>query len=134
MTAGGPITGYGVLEHSSGRAATTELVTALRSSFVIPYDNTGGFTVGAGLANAGPEPASLFATIWDDAWTLLKNETLLLPARGHASFSLPEKFQVTAQKRGVLEFRTTSEATIAGMALRFDPDGRFVAVPNLPDV
>ena len=129
----GRLTGYGVLEHSSGRTLRTELLSELRSSFVLPYDNTDGCGVGVGLVNTGHEAASLAATIWDDDWTVLSHEALSLPARGHASFALSEKFPVTANRHGVLKFHV-SEPTIAGMALRFEPDGRFVTLPNLPDV
>ena len=128
----GPVAGYAAYDSPSAKGVTTELVSVFASSLLLPFDNTEGRRVGVALVNAEESDAALIvATIWDDDWGELGMEELRLPVRGHASFMLADKLRPTADRRGVIEFRTDSGGMMSGLGLRFEPDGRFVVIPRL---
>jgi hypothetical protein len=128
----GPVTGYASFDHLACRGVTVDLVPVFPPAFVLAYDNTEKRKIGVALANADhAAPASIGVTIWDEHWTQLGLEQLTIPASGHASFLLEGRFPVTAGKRGIIEFRAGSEGKVAGLGLRFHPDGSFFMIPTL---
>jgi hypothetical protein len=81
----------------------------------------------------------MVVTLWDERWIQLGLEQIRIPASGHASFLLADKFPLTAAKRGIIEFRAAAGGKVAGLGLRFHQDGCFFAIPTLsrpgpPDV
>ena len=75
-------------------------------------------------------PASVIVTIWNENWDQLAVKGLDLAAGGHTAFLLADKFPVTDARQGI-EFRSAMRSNITGLGLRFDPDGRFVLMPQL---
>ena len=129
----GPVTGYASFDYLASSGVTVDLVPVFPPAFLLAYDNTEKRKIGVALANADPAaPASMVVTIWDERWIQLGLEQLILPASGHASFLLADKFPVTGAKRGILEFRAAEGSKVAGLGLRFHPDGSFFAIPSLP--
>jgi hypothetical protein len=56
-------------------------------------------------------------------------------AGGHASFVLPTQYPVTANKRGTIEFDTTSPGQISVMGMRFTPpNNALTTIPPLANV
>jgi hypothetical protein len=109
-----------------------DLVPVFPPALLLAYDNTEKRKIGVALANADPAaPASMVVTIWDEGWIQLGLEQFILPASGHASFLLADKFPVTGAKRGIIEFRAAEGDKVAGLGLRFHPDGSFFAIPTL---
>lgn len=126
----GPLMGYATFDYWASSGVTTCLLSDFPATFLLLYDHTEGRKVGVALANADhTSRASVAARIWDDSWTPLGAEEVPLPASGHASFLLADKFPVTAGKRGTIEFRGASGERISGLAFRFDADGQFYAIP-----
>jgi SAM-dependent methyltransferase len=128
----GPVAGYASFDYRASSGVTVDLAAVFPPAFLLAYDNTEGRKIGVALANADPAiAASMLVTIWDEGWTQLAVEKLTLPASGHASFLLADKFPVTSAKRGIVEFRAASGGRIAGLGLRFHPDGQFFSIPAL---
>lgn len=127
----GPLTGYAEFEFLSAGKATAEFVSICGPSFLLPYDNTEGRQVGVALVNPDGSAAAVMATIWDSGWAELDGEDIVLPAKGHQSFMLADRFPVTQGKRGVIEFRAGPESEISGLGLQFDTEGRFAVSPRL---
>jgi hypothetical protein len=128
----GPVTGYASFDYLASSGVTVDLVPVFPPAFLLAYDNTEKRKIGVALANADPAvAASMIVTIWDERWTQLGLEQLIIPPSGHVSFLLADKFPVTGAKRGIIEFRAASEGKVAGLGLRFHADGSFFAVPAL---
>jgi len=51
-----------------------------------------------------------------------------LPANGHTSFVLTDRFAVAANRRGTIEFDTPSGGQISALGLRFTENG-FTTIP-----
>jgi SAM-dependent methyltransferase len=128
----GSVTGYASFDYLASSGVTVDLVPVFPPAFLLAYDNTEKRKIGVALANAdSAAPASMVVTIWDEGWIQLDLEQLTIPACGHASFLLADKFPVTGAKRGIIEFRAAAGGKVAGLGLRFHPDGYFFAIPAL---
>lgn len=107
--------------------AVAPMSSIFDKSFVLLYDNTRGFSTGAALVNAHPQTAvSVQAFFRDEAGVVLTEQTISLPPLGHTAFSLPDRFPLTAGKRGSVVFRS-SGMTLSGLGLRFNPSGAFTS-------
>lgn len=71
------------------------------------------------------------ARIYDDAGGLLQTASINLAARGHTSFMLPDKYAVTAGKRGMVEFIVPQSGQISAVGLRAKADGTLTTIPVL---
>ena len=100
------------------------------SGYVVPFDNTNGSATGVALANVSAQALNTALTIRDDTGAVILTDTLALPAMGHASFNLIDRYaSMTAQRRGTLEFRTPSAGQISVLGLRFNATGAFSTIP-----
>jgi hypothetical protein len=107
-------------------------ITTSVSRFVLPFDNTQGFVTSMALINTnGTRVVSVSVVIRDETGTQIATDALVLDPRRHASFTLPDRFPVVANRRGVAEFSSTT-ADLSGLGLRFDPGGAFTSFPAFP--
>jgi len=87
--------------------------------------------MGVAIANLSASSATITATIWDDSGNLLGTQTINIAGSGHTAFVLPNQIALTAGKRGVVQFKSSSTDGIAGLGLRFSPFGTFTSVPTI---
>jgi len=131
----GNITGYAVFRQSISAFDTREAVvpveTRTAGSYVLTFDNTLGFVTGVAVVNTGTQGAFITVTIRDDNGIMLQSGTVPLTALGHTSFNLTDRFPVTAQRRGTVEFQTPAGGGISVLGLRFNPAGAFSTIPLL---
>jgi Viral BACON domain len=130
----GNVSAYSVFGQTIGgpaQEAVVPLETRTASSFVIPFDTTGGYATGVALANASTAAANIPVLIRDDNGALLQSTSLGLAAQGHTSFDLVSRFGVTAQRRGTLEFQTPAGSQVSVLGLRFPPGPAFSTIPAL---
>jgi hypothetical protein len=131
----GPVGGFAIFrstpDFGSPSEGTVPLQTQTPSAIVLPYDDTAGFVMGVALANLSTSSASITATVWDDSGTNLGSQTITIAGSGHTSFVLPTQIPLTAGKRGIVRFQTSSTSGITGLGLRFSPFGTFTSVPTM---
>jgi hypothetical protein len=131
----GSLGGYAVFrstpETGSPSEGTAPLQTQFPSTITLPYDNTGGFTMGVAIANLSTTSADITATIWDDSGNRLGTKTFTIDGSGHQAFVLPNQLTPTARKRGIVRFQSAATSGIAGLGLRFSPFGTFTSVPSM---
>ena len=77
------------------------------------------------------QSASATVTIRDDTGAVILVNTIPMPAQGHTSFNLVERYALTAQKRGTVEFRAPSAGQLSVLGLRFNPTSAFSTIPGL---
>jgi hypothetical protein len=95
-------------------------------------DNLVGYSTGVALVNiAADAQASVTVIMRDENGAEIARDALTVPANGHTSFSLPDRFPVLKGRRGTVEFLTNAPAGITGLGLRFNPSLSFTSVPAI---
>jgi hypothetical protein len=134
MLAPAGIVGSATFRYRTAEGQEPEAVVPMETrkpyAFVLPYDNTAGYTVGVAVANDSDQPAAGIAIILRDAaGRELLTDTISLAARGHAYFTLTNKYPSLAGARGSMELRDLNGGSIAVLGLRFNPAGSFTSIP-----
>ena len=133
----GTIGGFAVFSQATGNAnqeAVVPLENRNASGYIVAFDNTNGSATGVALANISPQTVTSAITIRDDTGAVILSDSITLPALGHASFNLTDRYaSVTAQRRGTLEFRTPGAGQISVLGLRFNASGAFSTIPALAE-
>jgi hypothetical protein len=108
------------------------LETRNAGAYVLTFDNTSGYDTGVALANVSTQPANVTVIIRDDNGNILQSPVLSVPALGHTSFVLVNRFGVAAQRRGTLEFQTPAGGQISVLGIRYyNPTQAFSTIPAL---
>jgi sugar lactone lactonase YvrE len=135
LLANGTIGGFAVFSQAIGNSvqdAEVPLENRNASGYVLPFDNTNGSSSGVALANISPQAVNSAVTIRDDAGAVILSDTIALPAMGHTSFNLADRYaSITAQRRGTLEFRTPATGQISVLGIRCNATGAFSTIPAL---
>jgi hypothetical protein len=129
------VSGFAVFQQRTGfsvQEAVVPLENRGANTYVLAFDNSGGFVTGVALANLSPQPASVPIAVRDEkGGSPILNETITLPGQGHVSFVLSDRFLVTRERRGTIEFRAPDGGSISVLGLRFNPAGSFSTIPAL---
>jgi hypothetical protein len=129
----GSVSGFAIFGYKSGsydQEAVVPLETRSSGSYILWFENTDVLVVGVALANTSAQSVTVDATIRDESGSVIGTGTVSLPAQGHTSFMLPERFLQTARRRGTVEFHTATSGQISVLGLRFNPVS-FTTVPVL---
>ncbi len=143
---GGKVGGTAVFRQTApGRPdfeAAVPLSAVTEKRFRIPFDNMAGYSTGVALMSFGSDsqgevlltPTIVQVEFWNEGGVRLGSGVLTLPFLAHRAFSLADQFPALANKRVVIEFRS-SKNFMAGLGLRFSPGGAFTSLPtlSLPD-
>lgn len=133
VTSSGPVSGFAIFRQrgQDGRDAegTAPLEGSRSSSLVLPFDGTSGFATGVALVNSTSQAVIVNATIRDDNGAQIGLQAVSLPAMGHTSFAVADRFSMTSGRRGIIEFQNQAGGAITGLGLRFSPFGSFTSVP-----
>ncbi len=109
---------------------TVQLVPSLGERSVMPFDNSEGYLTAVALLNENPSDiVGYTATVRDENGTVLATESLGLAERRRETYFLADRFPVTRDRRGTIEF---SGARISVLGLRFNPLGAFTSMPPIP--
>ena len=133
LTTTGDIGGFEIFSWTTfGQEASVPLESRTPNSFVLVFDDTNGLTTGVALASTFGLPVNITATFRDDAGAQIGvPQTISLPAHGHTSFLLPDRFQAAAGKRGMVEFAAPQGQGISVIGLRAKSDGTLTTIPVL---
>ena len=101
------------------------------SSFVLAYDQTGGFATGIAVSNMVGQGASIAVTVRDEIGTTIGTETISLPAHGHTAYMMRDHYAATATGRGTVEFKTPSGGQISTLAFRASAAGTLSTIPSM---
>jgi virginiamycin B lyase len=120
------------LEQAAGKQeAVVSLETRSPAGFVLPFDNTNGYTNGIAVANASSQNTMLDVIIRDSRGTIQLADSIGVGAFGHASFVLTDFFPSTAGEQGTIEFSTRDNGRPIGiLELRFTSTG-FSSIPPI---
>jgi hypothetical protein len=106
--------------------------TRTATAYYLPFDNTGGYYYGVALSNTSDLPAGIDVTIRDAVTgQVVGRDTIELNADGHTQFLLTDRYSVTANARGTVQFSTLYGGQASVIGLRFNPTHAFTTVPTL---
>ncbi len=101
--------------------------------FVMAFDNTAGYVTGVAIVNPSQTvTATVFVTFRDESGNQIQLDSFTMGPLTHTAFSVPEFYPQVADRRGVVEF-STSSAALAGLGLRFNPAGSFTSTSPFSD-
>jgi hypothetical protein len=131
----GFVGGFAVISQAIGNTnqqAEVPLYAGSSADYVVPFDNTNGSATALALANTSAQAVTAAISISDDAGNAILSDTITLPAMGHRSFTLSDRYgSVTAKRRGTLEFTTPSPGLIGVLGLSFNATGAFSTIPTI---
>ena len=105
----------------TGQELGLPVETRNANSYLLAYDHTGEIQTCIGIANLSAIPVSVPLTIRDQNGSVLVNTTISLPANGHTSFDLTDRYGITAGKQGIIQLDTPEFARISVIGLRTAP-------------
>jgi streptogramin lyase len=128
--------GYGVFHYTSPSGVESEGTLAFDGApgpaFLLPYDCTGGLSMGVAAVNTHYGlTTTIDITVVDEAGNSLPGSTLILPAHGHIAFTLTDKLPAVTGHRGYLRFTSREGIAVSGIGIRVNPTGGFTSVPKL---
>ncbi|MGD0200332.1 MAG: hypothetical protein ABSD27_06220 [Bryobacteraceae bacterium] len=130
----GTISGFAVFgwkAASGDQEAVAPLETRNPGSFVLWFDNTGGYATGVALANIAAASGNIGVVVRDGDGAVLSSSSIALSGFAHTSFMLADRFATTANRSGTVEFQTPVGGQINLLAIRANPKGAITAVPPL---
>jgi CubicO group peptidase (beta-lactamase class C family) len=135
LSATDTVDGFAIFQWIPGeQEAVVPLEVRDAGSYLLAFDNTGGISLGVAVQNVSGDPANIPVVIRDDNGAIISDAgaSLLLEGNGHASFMLSEKYVVTANKRGTIEFVKQSGGRISVLGIRMTPAGTAFTLTTVP--
>jgi len=134
------LSGFAIFQwHPAGIAPSEAIVSfmgPLGRKFVLMYDNQSGSQTGVALANpSATNTLAITATVRNQAGQTIQTDTITLAPLARITFVMSQTFPATAGLRGSV-YLCASPSGMAGLGLRFSPQGTFTSFPLLtsPDI
>jgi hypothetical protein len=116
----------------NGQEAVVPLENRNAGGYLLAFDNTAGTATGVAINTVSSQAVDVPVVIRDDAGSQLATDTLHLAANGHSAFTLAtDKYPVTANIRGTIEFDTPAGAQIGALAFRIPVGHTFTTLPAM---
>jgi hypothetical protein len=117
---------------STVQDAVAPLETRNANGYIVPFDNTSGSNDGMALANLTTASVTTAITIRDYTGAVILSSALTLPATGHTSFVLADRYgSITARQRGTVEFRSPSPGQISVIGVHANATGGYSDIPAI---
>jgi hypothetical protein len=108
--------------------ATVPQESPYENDVVLVYDQE-GYVMGVALMNPSSyEVKKVTATVYDKNDRILRTDQFYMDPLTHQSFALTDKYPETAGRLGYVKFSTDGLGGIAGIGLRFAPNGTFTSM------
>jgi hypothetical protein len=132
LATSGGIGGFEIFRWTTfGQEASVPLETRTPNSFVLVFDNTSGLTTGVAMTSLSNFPVNVTAVFRDDTGAPIGGPaTITIPGFGHTQFMLPDKYALTAGKRGMAQL-SVAQGGFTVIGLRAKSDGTLTTIPVL---
>jgi hypothetical protein len=132
LTTDSQVSGFVVFRYASGQEAVVPLESRNAGAYLLAFDNTGGAATGLAVNSISTQAANVDVIIRDEAGTQIASGSIPLAANGHSAFTLVvDKFPVTADIRGTIEFDAPTGGQIGALGIRIPPAHTFTTLPAL---
>jgi hypothetical protein len=135
LAATGAVDGFAIFHLIPGaQEAVVPMETRTASSYLLPFDNTGGVVLGIAVENVSAQNAVIPVVIRGQTGALIGplGTTLSLAGNGHTSFVLSTKYPTTNFQRGTIEFDTPAGGRISVLGIRTTPLGTSTTLTTIP--
>ena len=112
--------------------AVVPMETRSAPGVILPSDNSNGFSTGVAIANPSDTASEIRMSFRNADGQQLFADVLSLPARGHRSFSLPQKYPNLAGTIGSLELQNLTGGAVSALGLRFNRGGSITSISPAP--
>ena len=134
LTTDGNVGGFVIFRYNpTGQEAVVPLESRTSvNGFLIAFDNTAGVATGIAVNNASSSPVKVPVIVRDDFGNQIATDALNLAPNGHVAFTLAlDRYTITANKRGTIEFIQPSGGQIGALGIRVSPAGTITTLPAL---
>jgi hypothetical protein len=133
LTTTGNISSFAIFRYTpNGQEAVVPLESRNADGYLLAFDNAGGTATGVAINSVSSQPANVPVVIRDDTGAQIATDVLNLAANGHLAFTLAvDKYPLTANIRGTIEFDTPPGGRIATLGIRIPASLTFTTLPAL---
>ena len=118
LTTAGHISGFVIFRHNN-QEAVVPLESRHATAYMLAFDNTNGTSTGLALNAVSAQQVNVPVVVRDDTGATIASDTITLNANGHYAFTLVnDRYPVTANIRGTIEFDTPVGAQIGALGIR----------------
>ena len=132
---GGNVGGLAVFDETTAagvQEAVVPVETRNPNAFVLPFDDTGGYSTGVALANLTSAAVTIPVTLRDDTGASLGTVAgISLAANAHTSFLLVSSYPAVAGRRGTIELDTPAGGQVSALGIQQSAGGAITTVPVL---
>jgi len=123
LNTNGNVSGFVIFRHNN-QEAVVPLESRNAGAYILAFDNTSGTATGIAVNAVSAGQVDIPVTVRDAAGATIATDTITLNANGHTQFTLvTDKYPMTADIRGTIEFRTPAGSQIGALGIR---------IPNVP--
>jgi len=116
----------------NGQEAVVPIESRTASAYVLAFDNTSGTATGVSINSVSGQAVNIPVVIRDETGAQIATDTIPLAANGHLAFTLvTNKYPMTANIRGTIEFATPAGAQIGALGIRIPVAHTFTTLPAL---
>ncbi len=129
----GNIGGFVILRYNpNGQETVVPIETRNAKAYVVPFDNTNGTATSLAVKNVSTQAVDIPVVLRDGMGAQIATDTLKLAANGHLAFTLvTDKYPMTANIRGTIEFDTPVGGQIGALGIRIPPTSTYTTLPAL---
>jgi len=133
LTTNGHVGGFVIFRYNpNGQEAVVPLESRSAGGYIIAFDNTSGTATGIAVNSVSSQAVNVPVIVRNDAGVQIATDTLNLAANGHLAFTLvSDKYPVTQNIRGTIEFDTPAGAQIGALGIRIPLAHTFTTLPAL---
>ncbi|HSR09015.1 MAG TPA: hypothetical protein VLM42_17865, partial [Bryobacteraceae bacterium] len=129
----GNVSGFVIFRYNpNGQEAVVPLESRDASAYILAFDNTSGTATGIAINSVSSQSVNVPVIVRDDTGVQIATDTLMLAANGHLAFTLvADKYPVTANLRGTIEFGAPAGVQIGALGIRIPVAHTFTTLPAL---
>jgi hypothetical protein len=133
LTTSGTISGFVIFRYNpNGQEAVVPLESRHANAYVLAFDNTNGTATGVAINSVAAQAVNVPVVVRDETGAQIAMDTIPLAANGHLAFTLAtDKYPVTANIRGTIEFVVPATAQIGALGIRIPVAHTFTTLPAL---
>ena len=133
LTTSGNISGFVIFRYDpNGQEAVVPLESRTAGGYILAFDNTSGTATGVAVNSVSAQAADVPVIVRNENGISIATDTIHLAPNGHSAFTLvTDKYPMTANIRGTIEFDTPSGGQISALAFRIPISHTFTTLPAL---
>jgi hypothetical protein len=133
LTTSGSISGFVIFRYNpNGQEAVEPFENRGAGGYMLAFDNTSGTATGVAVNSVSAQAADVPVIVRNETGAQIATDTTHLAPNGHSVFTLAtDKYPMTANIRGTIEFDTPAGAQIGALAFRIPVAHTFTTLPAL---